>query len=481
MKMIIGGKQVESGDGTVIDVFNPATREYIDSVPSATEKDIDQCLDMAQEGKKTWAAAPVYERTAVMEKYADYIREHVEELAALQCKEMGKPIDQCRGELYAAADKFKGFAERVSHLYDIVLPANEPYTRDDLWITRREPLGVVLCVVPFNYPSILYACKVAPAIAMGNAVIVKPASTNPLIIIKLVEILIQCGLPDNVIQIVTGQGSVLGKKMIPDKRIDAIILTGSTETGVEVAEASARTLHRLTLELGGNDPFIVFEDADLDLAVNEAYNGRIVNAGQVCCAPKRFIVQRSVKRAFIEKLLDKLKNTVTGDPMDPETQMGCLISEKAAIDTENMVKLTVEQGAKCLYGGKRFDKTFFQPTLLDDVSPDMDIAGDMEIFGPVFPIIGFDTEEEAVKIANNSIYGLAGGIMTKDVNKGMRVASQIKSGTLVINGNGNYFHVDHAFGGYKMSGYGREGVSVSLEELSQIKTYVQKGIFSDKR
>lgn len=476
MKMIISGKKVDASDGSTIEILNPATQEYIDNVPSATDSDIEMCLDAAQKGKKEWSTTPLSKRTALMEKYAAAINEHLDELAELQCKEMGKPIAQCRGEISHTAELFKSFAEHALHLYDIVMPESVPGLEKDIMFTKHEPLGVILCVIPFNYPAAIYAHKVAPAIAMGNAVIVKPASTNPLIVIRLIELLIQCGMPDNAVQVITGKGSVVGKKLVPSNKINAVALTGSTEVGIDIAKSSAQTLHRQMLELGGNDPLIVFEDADLDYAVSEAYNGRIVNAGQVCSSSKRLIVQNSIKQAFTDKLAVKLKNTIIGDPMNPNTEMGCLVSEAAAIDVEEKVKHTISQGAKCIYGGKRFNKTFFEPTLLVDVKADMDIASDLEIFGPVFPVIGFDTEEEAIEIANNSIFGLDGGVITRDFNKGTRVAFQIEAGTVVVNGTGCYRHKDHAFGGYKMSGYGHEGISVALEENSQIKTCVLKGI-----
>jgi succinate-semialdehyde dehydrogenase/glutarate-semialdehyde dehydrogenase len=252
-------------------------------------------------------------------------------------------------------------------------------------------------------------------------------------------------------------------------------MTGSTEVGIDILKNSALPMHRVFLELGGNDALIICDDADIELAVDEAFTGRIYNAGQTCCATKRIVVHNSVKAKFVNQLIEKLSKIVTGDPMDRNTEIGCLVSVKAAIEVENQIALTVKQGAKLAYGGSR-NGAFFQPTVLTDVTGEMDIATDMEVFGPVFPIIGFDTTDEALKIANASRYGLCGGIISADVKKAVIMASKMECGTAVINGSDFYRHKDHAFGGYKMSGLGREGISFTLEEVSQIKTYVLKGI-----
>lgn len=476
MKMNIGGQKVDSPDSKTIEVINPATQELIDTVPSATKEDMEKCLGIAQEGKRIWASTPLYERARILNKYADAVEEHKEELAKLQCREMGKIIGECEFEIGAAAKIFRGFIERANHLYGETLPDNQGGIEGDIIFTRREPLGVIACVVPFNYPVELYAHKVAPALITGNAVIVKPASDNPLVVIRLVELLIECGVPGSVAQVITGRGSVVGEYLIPSFKIDAVSLTGSTEVGIDVMMKSAQALHRVFLELGGNDALIVFEDADLELAVDEAFAGRIQNAGQTCCACKRFVVHGSIKDKFTNMLVEKLSRLVKGDPMDRNTQIGCLINEKAAKEVEEQVNFTVKQGAKCIYGGKRYNYAFYEPAVLSGVTADMDIAKDMEVFGPVFPIIGFELAEEALAIANNTKYGLAGGVITRDINRALKTASKMNCGTVVINGSGCYRHMDHAFGGYKMSGLGREGISTTLEEMTQVKSYVLKGI-----
>ena len=293
---------------------------------------------------------------------------------------------------------------------------------------------------------------------------------------KIVELCLECGVPGNVLQLVTGGGAVVGDMLVNSDGINAISLTGSTAVGRGIAKAGAETLKRIFLELGGNDPFIVFEDADMELAVADAVQGRVQNAGQTCCAPKRFLVQNSVKEEFIQRVIQRLENLKLGSPLDEATELGSLISPKAAREVKRQVDLTVAQGAKLLYGGDLYDESYFEPTVLDQVTPEMEVACNMEIFGPVLPIIGFDTEEEAVRIANHTIFGLQAGVMSRDMKRVMRVASQLECGGVVINGSGNYRHTDQPFGGWKMSGIGREGISVTLDEMTQEKSYILKNI-----
>jgi acyl-CoA reductase-like NAD-dependent aldehyde dehydrogenase len=478
MKMIIGGQKVDASSNEVIEVTNPATREVIDTVPSATEEDIARCLDFAQIGKKEWGNTPVYSRSSILKKSAQVILERKAELADLLSRETGKPIWVAENEVVDAAQKFESYSEKIKHIYGEVMPDAQPGVEKDIVFTRREPLGVVVCIIPFNYPLILATQKIAPALAAGNAIIVKPATDDPLALIRMCEILLECGVPANVLQVVTGKGSAMGKWLVSNPKINAVSLTGSTEVGVQIATYAAPYLHRIFLELGGNDPFIVFDDADLDLAVGEAMS-RAYNSGQTCMSPKRYIVQSGVKESFVAKLVEALSQLPVGDPSKRETFMGCLISEKAARQIEKQVNLTISQGARCVYGGKRFDGSFYQPTVLVDVTADMDVARNMEIFGPVFPVIEFSAREEAVTIANNSHYGLSGGVFSADLGKAITTASELETGTVAINGSGLYLNNEIPFGGYKMSGLGRGGISCSIEEMSQVKNYALKSILKN--
>ncbi|MGI9952721.1 aldehyde dehydrogenase family protein [Moorellaceae bacterium AZ2] len=477
MKMIIGGERVASRSGEEIKVFNPATQEVVDTVPAATEEDVNLCLEKALEGKKEWGTTPLYVRTALLRQCSQALLEHKTELATLLAREMGKPIVQAEIDVEDAAHKFTGYAEKANHVYGEVMPDMQPGVEQDIVFTRREPLGVVVCIVPFNYPLVLATQKIAPALAAGNAVIIKPSTDDPLTLIRMTELLLECGIPGNALQMITGKGSTVGKWLVANEKINAVSLTGSTEVGKEIAQSAAPYLHRVFLELGGNDAMIIFEDADLELAVKEAMS-RIWNAGQTCMAPKRFIVHKQIRDQFTELLVEKLSKVVIGDPLNRNTDMGCLISEKAAKTVEEQVGLTINQGAKCVYGGKRLHGAFFPPTVLTDVTPEMDIARNMEVFGPVFPVIAFETNEEAVRIANNTIYGLNGSVFSTDISKAIKTASAMECGTVVINGSGLYINSEIPFGGYKMSGLGREGISCSLEEMTQVKNYALKSILA---
>ncbi|WP_218588178.1 aldehyde dehydrogenase [Fibrobacter sp. UWT2] len=474
--MIIDGKRADASDRGVIRILNPATQEFIDIVPKATASDVYQAIDAAQAGKRIWANTPTHERVRILSRCADAIEEHLEDLAQSLSREMGKIIQEARGEIRVSAQTIRGYAEAAAHHYGKTLTDSQKGIEKDILFTRHEPLGVVACITPFNYPVLLVAHKMAAALATGNAVIVKPASDNPLTLIKLVALCLEQGIPGNVLQIITGSGEVVGKILAENPKVNAISLTGSTEVGISLAETGAKTLKRVFLELGGNDPFIVLDDADISKAIAAAVEGRLENAGQTCCSSKRFLVHESIHDLFIKKLLEALSKIKHGSPQDDETEYGCLINGNAAQKVESQIQKTIEQGAKLICGGHAYNITYFEPTILDDVTLDMDIAKDMEVFGPVFPIITFKTDEDAVKIANASRYGLQAGVMTKSVDRAMHIAASLQCGAVVINGSGNYRHIEQPFGGYKMSGFGREGISGTLAEMTQEKTYVLKDV-----
>lgn len=471
MNMIFGGKQTATGDGRTIDVQNPITHERIDTVPNATKEDVEQVLRIAQRGAKLWAAQTAEQRADILFRAADALMAEQNNIATLLSKETGKPYRQSMGCVDLASQLFRGYAEQAKYAYGHVLPSTE-----DLITVQHEPLGVVVCITPFNFPIELYGHKAGPALAAGNAVVIKPASDTPLSTIYMTEVLLRSGIPAEVLQVVTGSGGTVGRALADSPRVNAISLTGSTSVGIDIMEHCAKNMTRTFMELGGNDGVIIFDDVDLDHAVEEAIGGRIYNAGQVCCAPKRFIVHNRVRDAFAEKLCARVSALKIGDPFDPASDMGCLISEKAAAEVEQQVNDTVAAGARCLCGGKRYDQTFYPPTVLTDVTPDMPVANDMEIFGPVFPIIGFDTEDEALKILNQSSYGLSSGVMSADMTRALRVAKQMDAGGAVINGVGMFRTIHMPFGGHKMSGIGTEGLLEGLHEMTRTKSIVFKGL-----
>ena len=343
---------------------------------------------------------------------------------------------------------------------------------DDLQVTIHEPLGVIACIVPFNFPAALWAFKAGPALAAGNAIIVKPASYNPLCVMKLMNLLVEAGVTPGAVQCITGIGSKVGTWLVENPDIAQVNMTGGVEAGKAIARTAAENLTSYKFELGGNDPLIICADCDMDLAVNEA-GDKTRNAGQCCSGAKRFIVHNSIKDEFVKRLIEeRLKTVKTGDLMDMETDFGYLISEKAAIEVEQQVQKTINQGAKLVYGGHR-DGAFYEPTVLVDVTPEMDITRNMEIFGPVFPIIGFDTLDEAIEIAELTDYGLSSGVITNNLQDAMKVAASLKAGMVAINGSGGFRAQELPFGGgKKMSGNSRECMSSVFEEVTQEKSLI---------
>lgn len=476
MKMFINGKAVDSSDGQTIEVTNPATGEVIDTVPSATAEDVAQAVQYAKAAQKKWNEVPVHERAELMMRFLELVERDKEKLARTLSDETGKPITEARGEIANIPIAFEAFAERAKHLYDEVIPAGIEKNQDaNIVITRREPLGVVAAVIPFNFPCDLFDQKVAPALMSGNAVIVKPSTDNPLTLCMLTQLLGEAGVTPGAAQIVTGRGSVVGHELTSNPDVDLVTLTGSTSVGIETAEVCAKTLTHTALELGGNDAFIVMADGDVDLATDELIWGRMYNTGQVCCASKRFLVHESLVEEFTKKAVEKIGKLKKGMPADDDTEVGCLISEKAAIEVERQVNLTVEQGGKIVLGGKR-DGAFYEPTVIAEVPRTADVAKDMEIFGPVVPIISFKTEEEAIEIANSSMFGLSGCVFSADQKTCARVACALECGGVVINGASFFRSFEMPFGGYKYSGIGTEGVMSTYDEMTHTKSVVLKNI-----
>ncbi|MBR3149562.1 MAG: aldehyde dehydrogenase, partial [Eubacterium sp.] len=438
MKMIINGKSVPSSNGIELDVYNPYSGEVVDTVPSASKEDIDLAAECAVKAQREWRKVPVHKRVELANKFLAIVRENKEELAQLLTAESGKPIRQSRIEINNIFISWKAFCEKAKHLYGSVIPAGQEQNHDgDIVFTTREPIGVVACVIPFNFPCNLFNQKVAPAILSGNAAIVKPSMENPLTVGKLVEYLNEAGIPAGVVQYVTGKGSEIGSFISENPKIDALTLTGSTAVGVQVAKSAASSLKTVALELGGNDAFVVLEDATLEQAVNEAVKTRYFNAGQICCAPKRFIIHKSLYKEFLNRCVEEASKFVIGAPTDENTDIGTLISEAAAEEVERQINLTVEQGAKLICGGDR-NGAVMSFCILADVPYDADVMHDMEVFGPVMACTSFETEEEAIALANDTKYGLGASVFTNDMKKAVKFSSEFQAGAVVINGS-SYF------------------------------------------
>lgn len=479
MQMIIGGKHVDASNGKTSQVVNPATGQVIDTVPEATLEDLDRAIGLAVEGQKEWNAIPLHQRLAILETYCQLLtrEETVEKIARVMCEEGGKPIEQCRTEVFANAAIFRIYCAAAYTFYGKTLPYNgEARSQGDVAFTIHEPLGVFANIVPFNYPVELAAHKLAPMLVTGNSVVLLPSGKTPRSAVLLVELLLEAGVPANAVCCVTGKGSVVGAAAAGDPRVAAVSFTGSTEVGISLAETCAKSLRPVSLELGGNDPLLIFDDCDYELAMSETIGGRVGNAGQTCCASKRFLIQRGIYEKFVADLVQRLSQLKVGDPADPTVEMGPCVRESSAKDVEAQIQKTVEQGGKLLCGGKR-SGAFVEPTVIE-VTSEMDIARDMEVFGPVWPVIPFDTLEEALEIANNTIFGLSSGVITSNMRTAMKVANGIQAGACVINGTGNYRLAHQPFGGYKYSGVGREGAVSTLEEMTQQKMISFKGILN---
>ena len=476
MKNLIGKNWMDASDGKVIEVTNPATNEFIDTVPNSSLDDVDMAVKEAIIGQKVWAKVPIHERGKILMKFNELVKSHRDELAKLLSDETGKPITEAYGEIDNVDIGVPAFVEKAKHEYGHLIPrGSEKGNERTIQYTVQEPLGVVAAIIPFNFPSDLFCQKVPSALMMGNAVIVKPSTYNPFTLTKYVELLIEAGVPYGAIEVLHGDGKTVGQGLAAHKGVALVSLTGSTAAGMETMGTCSKNLTHVMLELGGNDALIIHKDADMDLAVEETVWGRLYNTGQVCCASKRFLVHNSVKDEFIRRMIEKIQSLKIGMPSDPDTKIGCLINENAAIRVEEQVKQTVSQGANIVYGGRR-NGAFFEPTILDNVTKDMDVAKDMEIFGPVISVIGYDDIDDAIAIANQSSFGLCGGIITNDMPLAMNVSEKMECGGFIVNGASFFRSFEMPFGGWKHSGIGNEGVSSTLKEMSRTKTVILKNI-----
>ncbi len=476
VKNLIGYEWKDASNGAVIEVVNPATQELIDTVPNVTDEDVDTAVKVAVEEQKKWEKVSIYDRADILYKFVDLVEENKERLAVLLSNETGKPIKEARGEIANVRIGTRGFIEKAKHLYGKSIPeGSEAGQEKTIQFTKRYPIGVIAAIIPFNFPSDLFCQKVPPALMMGNSIIVKPSNYNPLTLIEYVKLMIEAGVPAGCIQILTGDGPTAGQALARHPGVHLVSLTGGTAAGIQTMGTASKNLTHVMLELGGNDAFIFLEDGDMDLAVKETIWGRLYNGGQVCCASKRFLIHNSRKQEFIDRMKEVISNLKVGDPMKEDTDMGPMININAAKRIEEQVNQMVSEGATVVCGGKRED-AYYYPTILDNVTKDMEASKDMEIFGPVISVIGFDDVEEAIEIANQSSYGLCGCVISKDVSRAMKIADRLECGGAVVNGASFYRSFEMPFGGWKHSGIGNEGVMTTLEEMSRLKTIVLKNI-----
>jgi aldehyde dehydrogenase (NAD+) len=475
-QLIIDGQRVDASDGGTFEVCDPSSGGPLATVSKATKADVDRAVQAAHAAleSKAWGGAAPAERGRIMIRIAQAIRDQAEELAILESHDNGKPLRQARADVQIAARYFEFFAGIADKIMGNTIPLGPGF----LDYTVREPIGVTAQIIPWNYPIQIGARGVAPAIAAGCAVVLKPAEDAPMTALRLGEIALECGLPPGVVNVLPGLGPEAGAALASHPRINQLTFTGSVSVGIAVAKMAADNVVPVVMELGGKSPNIVFADADLDLTVQGVANAIFQNAGQTCSAGSRLLVQRKAHDEVVARLTERAAAMRVG-PGVSDPDMGPIISKKQLEMIEGYVKIGQSEGAHLAAGGKRpsgadlGDGFFFQPTLLDGVSPDMRVAQE-EIFGPVLAIIAFDDVEEAIAIANRSQYGLVAGVWTRDINKAMIVASRIKSGQVYINTYGAGGGVELPFGGYKKSGYGREKGLESLASYTQLKNVCVK-------
>jgi betaine-aldehyde dehydrogenase len=449
-----------SPSGERISVVEPATEEVMAAVPRAGVEEADAAVAKAKAAFPAWASLAPGDRSAALHGLADALEERVPDLAVLEARNAGKPIADARGEMGMVAETFRYYAAAPERLLGDTIPV-----AGGVDLTFREPLGVVGLIVPWNFPLLIASWKVAPALAAGNTVVLKPAELTPLTALELERIALDAGLPQGVVNVVAGRGSVAGRRLVEHPDVAKIAFTGSTEVGRGIAAGAAATIKRVTLELGGKSANVVFADADLERAAASAPLAVFGNAGQDCCARSRILVERSAVDRFLELLEAAVQSVRVGDPLDEATQMGPLISA----DQRGTVASFVPDGAPVAIRGQAPDGPgyWFPPTVLAPVS-NSDRAATEEIFGPVACVIPFEGEDEAVALANDTIYGLSGSIWTRDGAKALRVARAIETGVLSINSNTSV-RVSTPFGGFKQSGVGRELGPHALEHYTEVK------------
>ena len=469
--LIINGERVSASDKGTFQVFDPSSGDLLATVAKATKSDVDRAVSAAHAAmdSKAWGGIVPAERGRIMNRIAATLRERAEELATLESRDNGKPLRQARTDVQVAARYFEFFAGIADKIMGNTIPLGPGY----LDFTLREPIGVSAQIVPWNYPIQIGARGVAPALAAGCAVVLKPSSEAPMTALRLGEIGLECGLPPGALNVIPGTGSEAGTALASHPDINQLTFTGSVDVGIAVAKMAADNVVPVVMELGGKSPNIVFADADLDLAAQGVSNAIFQNAGQTCSAGSRLLVERSAHDALVEKLVARATAMRIG-PGVSDPDMGPIISKRQLETVEQYVGIGTKEGATVAAGGARPSNAslgkgyYFQPTLLDHVTPDMRVAQE-EIFGPVLAMIEFDDLEQAAQIANRSQYGLVSGIWTRDINKAMSLASRIKAGQVYINTYGAGGGVELPFGGYKKSGYGREKGLESLASYTQVK------------
>lgn len=462
---------VDAEDGATIDVTNPFNGELLGSIPSLSQSQIEKAVADSEQAQIGWAALTAAERAKLLHKWADLIDENHEDLAVLMTAEQGKPLKESRGEITYANSFIRWFAEEGKRVYGDVIPSTKPTQRITV---LKQPVGVCAAITPWNFPSAMITRKAAPALAAGCTMIVKPATETPFSALALGELAIQAGIPKGVLQIVTGKSSVVGGVLTSDKRVHKLSFTGSTEVGRTLMAQCAPTIKKLSLELGGNAPFIVFDDADLEKAADGLIAAKYRNAGQTCVCANRIYVQDSVKDDFMKVFLKKVAELSVGDGLKEGVDIGPLINQGALDKVSGLLQDALDKGAELLAGGdiNSASKLTMNPTVISNLTDDMDIAHE-EIFGPITTVFTFSDEAEVIKHANDTIYGLAAYFYSNDLARSWRVCEGLDYG--MVGQNTGILSTEVApFGGVKQSGFGREGSKYGIDEYVTIKYWAQE-------
>ena len=472
-KAFIDGKWIDSDDRSTFPVINPATGEVICEVVSCGKNETRRAIEAAEKARPSWQKIPIKEKANILRKWFELMVEAQEDLAQILTAEQGKPLFESRGEIAYGANFIEWFAEEGKRIYGDIIP---PPSNDKRIVVIKQPVGVVACITPWNFPNAMLTRKIAPALAAGCTVVCKPANATPLSALAFTELAVRAGVPRGVINIVVGKTSEIGKEMTSNPIVKKLTFTGSTPIGKKLMADCAATVKRTSMELGGNAPFIVFDDADLDAAVAGAMICKFRNAGQTCVCANRILVQENIYDKFITRLKEAAESLVIGDGKNDDVTIGPLINEKAANDVIDFIEDAKSKGAEILTGGNRSEagNCFIEPTILGNVDQSMRVFNE-EIFGPIAPIFKFKTEKEAIEIANNTEFGLACYFYSRDIGRIWRVGEALEFGIVGIN-EGIISNEMAPFGGVKESGQGREGSKYGLDDYLEIKYMCLGGI-----